>query len=96
MLGRDPPRLVLLPAEPHPNRLLHHDAGTGTIQDLVLHWRREGERGGVGCGEGKYGRLGGTKRRNSDFLSLTGRGSVGPTLDDGQRTPLDFLPAAVD
>lgn len=36
-----PPRLVLLPAEPHPDRLLHHDAGPGPVQDLVLHCRRQ-------------------------------------------------------
>lgn len=42
--GGHPPRLVLPPAEPHPSRLLHRDAGVGPIQNLVLHWwRREGE-----------------------------------------------------
>lgn len=49
--GGDPPRLMLLPAEPHPNCLLYHDAGAGTIQDLVLYWRREG--GGVREGQGE-------------------------------------------
>lgn len=37
----NPPRLVLLPAEPHADRLLHGDAGAGPVQDLVLHCNRQ-------------------------------------------------------
>lgn len=36
-----PPRLVLLPAQPHPDCLLHHDAGAGSVQNLVLHCETE-------------------------------------------------------
>lgn len=36
-----PPRLVLLPAQPHPDRLLHFDTGAGPVQNLVLHCKRE-------------------------------------------------------
>lgn len=37
---RNSPRFVLLPAEPHPDRLLHHDTGPGPVQDLILHCGR--------------------------------------------------------
>lgn len=35
---------MLLPAEPHPDRLLHLDAGAGPVQNLVLHCKRQKER----------------------------------------------------
>lgn len=46
---------MLLPAEPHPNGLLHVDAGAGPVLNLVLHWgeREEDESGSVM--EGKEG-----------------------------------------
>lgn len=39
-----PPRLVLLPAQPHPDCLLHHDAGAGSVQNLVLHCERQKQK----------------------------------------------------
>lgn len=46
-----PPRLVLLPAQPHPNSLLHLDTGAGPVQNLVLHCKRQKERRQwKGCG----------------------------------------------
>ena len=49
LLWPHPPRFVLLPAEPHPRRLLDHDAGAGPVQDLVLDYKRRsrGEEEGV-------------------------------------------------
>lgn len=40
----NPPWFVFLHAEPHPDRLLHLDAGTGSIQDLVLHCDKQKKR----------------------------------------------------
>lgn len=40
-MKRHQPRFVFPLTEPHPDRLLNHDAGAGPVNNLVFHWKTE-------------------------------------------------------